>query len=204
MQAELERCLWCCKAASVPSKSRIRILGTLSAILFSRDKTFSADTPPVLQSLLQGLFSLRYCLSLSVYSVLEADSLAGYVSAIRSGSCGELTSVAIETEFGVPFSKSDNEVIIRDILVTESTVRCLTAGDNKCRRWMLLNVLEVCSLGRIFCCRYIESLDIGVLANTGLEHKAHTTSGMRTLAKIADVRILRRNANLSALRGYLS
>ena len=142
-QAELERCLWCCRAASVPSRSRIRVLGTLSSILFSRDRTFQADSPIILQTLLQALFSLRYSLSLSSHSASEMESLAGYVAAICNGSCGELSSSAIEMEFGVRFAQSDTETLVRDILVTESLIRCLQVGDVKNQRWMLRTMLAV-------------------------------------------------------------
>ncbi|KAJ3556564.1 hypothetical protein NM688_g1961 [Phlebia brevispora] len=141
-EAELERCLWCCRAASVPSKSRLRLLGTLSSILFSRDRTFTANSPMILQTLLQGLFSLTYSLSLSIHAAAESESLAGYVSAVCSGSCGQLSPTATEAEFGVPFSGADSEAVIRDILVTESVIRCLEVSDDKRRRWTLRTMLQ--------------------------------------------------------------
>ena len=71
------------------------------------------------------------------------ESLAGYVAAICNGSCGELSSPAIEMEFGVRFAQSDTETLVRDILVTESLIRCLQVGDVKNQRWMLRTMLAV-------------------------------------------------------------
>ena len=44
----------------------MRILGTLSAILFSRGRSFVADSPVILQTLLQALFSLQYNLTVAI------------------------------------------------------------------------------------------------------------------------------------------
>lgn len=135
--------MWCCKAASVSSPSRMRILGTLSSILFSREKTFSAESPRVLQSLLQGLISLAYMLSLSPQSAAEYQSVTGYISAIHAGNCGPLSQSALESEYGVRFASKDNSDLLLGILVTESVIRCLTAGSDCERRWVLRTLLQV-------------------------------------------------------------
>lgn len=141
-QDELERVIWCCKAASVSSMSRTRILGTLSSLLFSQEEAFVANVPNILQTLLQALFSLSYSLSLSSRSASEAKSLFGYVSAVRNGGCGPLSHAAIEKEFGVRFADDDDEASIRDILVAESAVRCLTSGQDRAR-WVLRTLIQV-------------------------------------------------------------
>ncbi|KAI0087407.1 hypothetical protein BDY19DRAFT_893157 [Irpex rosettiformis] len=139
---DLERCIWCCKAASVFSPSRVRILGTLSSILFSRDKTFIVESPAVLQSLLQGLFTLAYTLSLSPRSAAEYQSVMGYISAICSGSCGPLSQSAVESEYGVRYTKNDSDDLLMEVLVTESVIRCLAAGPDHERRWVLRMLLQ--------------------------------------------------------------
>lgn len=187
---ELERCLWCCRAASVTSRSRLRVLGTLSSILFSRDRTFSADSPTIFQTLLQALFSLKYYLSLSPHSTAEMESLSGYISAIRSGSCGEISSSATEMEFGVRFSKSDSEEAIRDVLVTESVIRCLEVGDGMSRRWMLRNMLEVSQffiLARV----HLTQCTVGVLANTRTEAVVHASPSVCALAETSGIHVFR-------------
>ena len=198
----MERCLWCCRAAAVPSQSRIRIQGTLSSILFSRDRTFRAESPSVFQTLLQGLFSFKYCLSLSSGSNSEMESLAGYIAAVRSGSCGELSKTAVEIEFGVRFSKSDDEAAIRDVLVTESVVRCLEAGDARSQRWVLRSTLEV--RPRHSELYLITDCVSGVLANTGTEPHFHAFAVLRTLAQATDVHFCRTLVSLTAVRRHLS
>lgn len=139
----MERCLWCCKAASVPSKSRGRILGELSSILFSRDRPFHGDTPLVLQTLMQGIFSLMFTLSCAGDAHQEIDSLTSYASAIRSGKCGSLSISAVEKEYGVRFAKEENEDAVREVIVAESAINCLEMGSEQSRRWCLHNILMV-------------------------------------------------------------
>ncbi|OBZ67524.1 hypothetical protein A0H81_12594 [Grifola frondosa] len=140
-EEELERCLWCCQAASVPSRSRIRILGALSALLFSREKTFRTDTPIILQTLLQAMFSLLSSLASSNASS-EAESLKAYIFAIKDGQCGTPTPPALEKEYGVRFSGADRNEKVRDIITTESVIGCLEVGSEACRRWSLRHLLE--------------------------------------------------------------
>ncbi|KAH9852273.1 hypothetical protein C2E23DRAFT_921858 [Lenzites betulinus] len=140
-EAELDRCIWCCKAASVFSSARVRILGTLSALLFSRDRTFSVETPAIMQTLLQTLFSLLAVLKSSSYTIPEAESVAGYIAAVKDGQSGTPSPQALEKEFGVRY-KSDNDKMIREIIVADSVIGCLEVGSEASRRWTLHNLLE--------------------------------------------------------------
>lgn len=140
-QVEVERCVWCCKAASVPSilpHTRMRILGTLSSILFSRERTFEADSPLVLQTLFQALLTLKYNLSLSASSTAEVlQSIAGYISAVQGGGCGELNAADVEKEFGVRFSSKDSESVVREAIITEAVINCVELGPLEGRQWAL-------------------------------------------------------------------
>ncbi|KAI0327553.1 hypothetical protein GY45DRAFT_1256742 [Cubamyces sp. BRFM 1775] len=140
-EVELDRCIWCCKAASVPSDARIRILGTLSALLFSRERTFGVETPAILQTLLQSLFSLLAVLRSSPQATAEAESVAGYISAIKSGQSGTPLPQALEKEYGVRYKK-DNDEMVREIIVAESVIGCLEVGSLASRRWTLHNLVE--------------------------------------------------------------
>ncbi|KAI8972849.1 hypothetical protein BD414DRAFT_559591 [Trametes punicea] len=140
-EVELDRCVWCCKAASVPSASRVRILGTLSALLFSREKTFSAETPAILQTLLQSLFSLLSVLRSSPDTVAEAGSIAGFIAAVRNGQCGSPLPQALEKEYGVRY-KDDSDQMVRETIVTESVIGCLEVGSEATRRWTLHHLVE--------------------------------------------------------------
>ncbi|KAI0828677.1 hypothetical protein BC628DRAFT_1316176 [Trametes gibbosa] len=140
-EAELDRCIWCCKAASVFSSSRMRILGTLSSLLFSRDRTFSVETPAIMQTLLQTLFSLLAVLRSSPDTAPEARSVAGYIAAVKDGQSGTPLPQALEKEFGVRY-KGDNDEMIREIVVADSVIGCLEAGSEASRRWFLHHMLE--------------------------------------------------------------
>ncbi|RPD69417.1 hypothetical protein L226DRAFT_471808 [Lentinus tigrinus ALCF2SS1-7] len=141
-EAELDRCIWCCKAASVFSRSRMRILGQLSSLLFSRDKTFEVETPAILQTLLQTLFSLLATLRGSADSVAEAQSVASYIKAVKNGQSGTPTQQALEKEYGVRYSKGDSDEMVREIIVAESVIGCLEVGSEPSRRWTLHRLVE--------------------------------------------------------------
>ncbi|TBU39115.1 hypothetical protein BD309DRAFT_873000 [Dichomitus squalens] len=140
-EAELDRCIWCCKAASVYSRSRMRILGSLSNILFSRDRTFQVETPAILQTLLQCLFSLLVVLRSSQDSRQEADAVAAYIVGIKSGQSGTPSPQALEKEYGVRH-KGDSDEHVREIIAAESVIGCLEVGSEVLRRWTLHNLVE--------------------------------------------------------------
>ncbi|OCH88423.1 hypothetical protein OBBRIDRAFT_734457 [Obba rivulosa] len=141
-EAELDRCLWCCKAASVDSSSRIRILGALSSLLFSRDGSFEASSPVILQTLLQAMFSLLLALSSSPKATREAESLRAYISALRDGQCGTPSMPSVEKEYGARSSKYDSDPQTRDALVSESIVSCFEIAPQSSKRWILRKLLE--------------------------------------------------------------
>ncbi len=72
-------------------------------------------------------------------------SLAEYVAAVRQSSCGELSHIALEMEFGVRFSSSEDEVLIREAVIAESLIKCLDMGSVSGRWWILRTLLEVSS-----------------------------------------------------------
>lgn len=125
----------------------MRILGTLSSILFSRDRTFFSDSPVLLQTLIQALLSLKYHLSTSTSATAEVQSIAGYISEVQAGKCGELTKDSVEKEFGVRFSSNDNEAAAREAIIMESVVNCIEIGPVGARRWALRILPEVCGQG---------------------------------------------------------
>ncbi|KAI0631245.1 hypothetical protein C8Q77DRAFT_1062302 [Trametes polyzona] len=140
-EAELDRCIWCCKAASVPSSSRGRIFTTLYNMTVSNDKTFSVETPAIMQTLLQSLFSLLATLRSSGDSPQDADKVARIISEIRSGKSGTPLPQALEKEFGVRH-KGDDDDMVRDIIVADSVIGCLEVGSEVSRRWVLHHLLE--------------------------------------------------------------
>ena len=115
----------------------------MSSILFSRDRTFVADSPVILQILIRALLSLQYTLSTTSSTPAEARSVASYIAEVRAGKCGELTRISVEKEFGARFSDSDNEDAVREAIVMESVVSCIEVGPIGARRWALRILPEV-------------------------------------------------------------
>lgn len=101
------------------------------------------DTPVLLQTLLQAMFSLIATLSMQGNANDEITSLKGYVTAIRDGSCGPLDASSVEREYGVRYSKKENEDSLREAIISESAVKCTELGSEEKRCWVLCNLLEV-------------------------------------------------------------
>lgn len=121
----------------------MRIITTLSSILFGREKTFYAETPAMLQTLLQNLFSLLAILRSSPDTFMEADAVVAQIMAVKDGQVGTPTQQALEKEYGVRHSKGDSDEKIREIIVAESVIGCLEVGSEASRRWALHNLVEV-------------------------------------------------------------
>ena len=100
------------------------------------------ETPAILQTLLQSLFSLLAVLRSSPQATAEADSVAGYIAAIKSGQSGTPLPQALEKEYGVRYKK-DNDEMIREIIVAESVIGCMELGSLASRRWTLHHLVEV-------------------------------------------------------------
>jgi hypothetical protein len=121
----------------------MRILNNLSSILFPKDQAFVADSPVVLQTLLRALFTLLYDLTVSGFETAEAKSITGYISALQTGSGGQLTVPSVEKEFGLRFSSSDSESTVRRVIITESVISCIELGPLEIREWALQLLPEV-------------------------------------------------------------
>ncbi|KAH8084333.1 hypothetical protein BXZ70DRAFT_1046150, partial [Cristinia sonorae] len=141
-EAELDRCLWCCNAASSQASNRARVIGTLSYLLFPKDQPFFADTPLLLQTLIQGLISLLTDLSGQPDTSSDMKQVSSYITAIGSKGCGQLSRQAIEKEYGARFGKEDSDIDVRSAVITESVVKCLELGHENRRRWVLHHFLE--------------------------------------------------------------
>jgi hypothetical protein len=144
------RCLWCCKAASVRSTHRIRILRVLWALVVPDDEHHDHHrvcTPTAFGTLVQGLFLLLY--ALSVVAPGEGDELALVrelvVRLVRPGGC-ELDRDALRDEYGSAFSRKDDQGTVSAALVQESVARCLENGVEGWRRWVLSELLQVLDL----------------------------------------------------------
>ena len=164
LQAELDRCLWCCSAAARPSQFRAETIGAISTLLFSRDATFRTDSPVLLQTVLQALASLLSTLSSSHG---EFESVKGLILEVWNGGSGLLSKESIEQEFGTRFSSSDTEHDIREALATESVLKCVAYGSLKTRTWVLHNLVEVYVFSHRI--RHKLTLPTGILARVDLD-----------------------------------
>ncbi|KAI0743191.1 hypothetical protein BC629DRAFT_1740217 [Irpex lacteus] len=121
---ELERCIWCCRAAS-----RQEFCRRLSQCL----------TITTTSVILTRIFIISFR---SISRRVPVGN--GFIAAIRAGKCGPLSQSAVEKEYGVRYASNDSDNSIHTILVTESVIRCLTAGPDRERRWVLRTLLQEC------------------------------------------------------------
>ena len=120
----------------------MRIISSMSSILFGRERTFQVETPVILQTLLQCLFSLLTILRSSPDSTQEADNVVACIVGIKSGQSGTPSPQALEKEYGVRRKDEDDEQM-RGIIVAESVIGCLEVGSEASRRWTLHHLVEV-------------------------------------------------------------
>ncbi len=120
----------------------MRIISSLSNILFGRERTFRVETPTILQTLLQCLFSLLPILRSSPDSMQEADNVVAYIVGIKSGQCGTPSPQALEKEYGVR-RKDESDEQVMEIIVAECVIGCLEVGAEASRRWTLHHSVEV-------------------------------------------------------------
>lgn len=111
-------------------------------MLFLPDNTFEVETPVILQTLLQSLFSLLAVLRASPDFMTEAQQVASYIRMIKDGKSGTPTQQALEKEYGVRHSKDDSDEMVREIIVAESVIGCLEVGSDASRRWTLHHLVE--------------------------------------------------------------
>ncbi|KAI0319315.1 hypothetical protein OF83DRAFT_1055215 [Amylostereum chailletii] len=126
-EAELQRCFWCCKAAhppTVPKMVRLRLLGVLSSGLFAPGVTFRADSPFVLQTVLQALFSLQAALSSQPNTHEEVDYVRELIVGAMHGACGDLEPSLVKTDYGVDASH-DDDGLIKECVVAQALSACL-------------------------------------------------------------------------------
>lgn len=125
------------------STARSRILGTLSYLLFSRERPLEMDTPLLLHTLYHGMFSLLFDLASTSGTDSECESIAKWMLKVRDGECGALTREEFEREYGVRYSSKDNEQAIREATMAEAVAKCLEIGSERSRRWALQNLVKV-------------------------------------------------------------
>ncbi|KAI0066892.1 hypothetical protein BV25DRAFT_1820006 [Artomyces pyxidatus] len=141
-EAELERWIWCCKAAqSVVDHQhiRIRLLGILSSCLFTPGGSFRAESPLVFQSLLQGLFSLLSFLSLRQNAEEELQYVRELIAGVLQNTFADFDKALVEQEYGVKLYPGDNQSVIDCAVVIALSV-CLE-NSSEAHRPLILRYL---------------------------------------------------------------
>lgn len=120
-------------------------------LLAPHETCYSATTPQTFQTILQGLYTLLSSLSSSPIGLdmKETMTLNDIISHVRSGSCGDLSVISVEKEYGFDFREDSSRV--REELVLEAHTRCLENCPKDTRFWLLQNTLEVWSFISVEC-----------------------------------------------------
>ncbi|KAH8118013.1 hypothetical protein DFH11DRAFT_1541265 [Phellopilus nigrolimitatus] len=134
-KGELERYLWCCKAATMPSSPlRSRVLFVLSSILTTNDSLLTTST--ALRALLPGLAMLVSCYSETCAqppgsydnNANDLNFVKDLITKIMTGSYGQLDLEDLEQMYDMLALKTDLEDDLRQGVCVEAIVRCLDYG----------------------------------------------------------------------------
>ncbi|TFK38037.1 hypothetical protein BDQ12DRAFT_735948 [Crucibulum laeve] len=138
----VERCLWCCKAASVLSSVRARVIACLWRLLVPGEQFRSTSSPQALMSIASGLFTLLATLSQTSGSNAEDISVVkDVISEFFSGSFGELEERSVEEDYGTAM-KTHEQDSARRAVVLQALMTCLENCSERTRIWMLHNLVE--------------------------------------------------------------
>lgn len=145
----MERCLWCCKAATAAAPNlRTRILYLLDAILTSEDSPLVL--PLALQTILPSVALLvwhcqNYDLSRSISLANKPGDLKivyELIAKIMDGNCGHLDMDELEQKFQALALKTDTEDDLRRGLGVKALSICLGTGMLDQKR-VILRMIEV-------------------------------------------------------------
>ncbi|KAG2341629.1 hypothetical protein BDR05DRAFT_935988 [Suillus weaverae] len=136
----IERCIWCCDAASVPSFLRTRVLSVLTSLLFPRTGPIELPSAHTFLSLVQALAITL----LQIQEDREAAILRDIISKLRGGTCGSIAGflAAAEVDGSPVMLVGESQSEVREALVTEALVRCLDHGPLTMKRKVLHELLQ--------------------------------------------------------------
>lgn len=144
LKGDMDRCLWCCKAATMPpSPLRPRVLLNLSTLLSAQGLLLT--TPVSFRTLLPALTFLIPC-----YTDVDSDqddsndlsTIHELVTNIMSGCYGRLDLEDLEQKYQAFALKTDTEDDLRRGICIEAMARCIEFGTMAQNR-VLLRVMEV-------------------------------------------------------------
>ena len=103
---------------------RLRILGALSSTVFAPGVAFCAESPLVLQTLLQALFSLLASLSALDDAHEAANLVRELIVGALHGACGDLDPSLVLQDFGAKMKRAE-DVFVKDCVVLLALSSCL-------------------------------------------------------------------------------
>lgn len=103
---------------------RARVLGALSSTVFAPGVIFRAESPLVLQTLLQALFSLLASLSALDGAYEESSLVRELIVGALHGACGDLEPSLVLQDFGTKMRRAD-DVFVKDCVVVQALSSCL-------------------------------------------------------------------------------
>ncbi|KAG2143033.1 hypothetical protein DEU56DRAFT_884580 [Suillus clintonianus] len=136
----IERCIWCCDAASMPSVLRPRVLSVLTSLLFPRTGPIELQNAHTFLSLVQALVTTL----LQIPEDREAAILRDIILQLRGGTCGSIAGFLASAEIdGSPVMLVGvSEPEVREALVVEALVRCFEYGPLTIKRKVLHELLQ--------------------------------------------------------------
>ncbi|TFK72480.1 hypothetical protein BDN72DRAFT_957330 [Pluteus cervinus] len=141
----VERCLWCCEAASnVVTPLRPRIIKMLWDILVPVEHRTFISKPLLFQTVAQGLFNILP-LSQLRYGQEDEESklIKEMINKMNNGSVGEFNTQAIEEEYSALCLDDDEPAIVRHAIMLEALARVLANSPMNSHQWFMQFVLEV-------------------------------------------------------------
>ncbi|KAF9225723.1 hypothetical protein BS17DRAFT_560510 [Gyrodon lividus] len=129
-EASIERCIWCCNAASTVSLMRTRALSVLSCLLHPRTGPIEFHSPNAFISLVQALLMTLVCIQESRPDSPDADTVADLIVQLRMGGCGSLAAYLADVvvDGSAVMLSGVSELELRECLVSEAVIRCLEHG----------------------------------------------------------------------------
>ncbi|TDL25147.1 hypothetical protein BD410DRAFT_784972 [Rickenella mellea] len=135
----LERCLWCCKAASVQISSiRSQLISILGTLL--RSSKTMLTTPVAFRTMLPALFMLLY--RCSETPTIDTHAIKDIIMQVLDGECGHLDLEDLQQKYNAVSQRGDSEDDLRRTICADAIVRCQEFGSPPFRRWTLRNVEE--------------------------------------------------------------
>ncbi|KIJ62176.1 hypothetical protein HYDPIDRAFT_95143 [Hydnomerulius pinastri MD-312] len=129
-EMSIERCIWCCHAASPMSLMRSRALSVLHTLLHPRTGPIEFHSPNAFVSLTQALLMTLVSIQEDQTESPDVAVVADLISQLRMGGCGSLAAYLadVEVDGQAAMLSGVSELELREALVSEAAIRCFEHG----------------------------------------------------------------------------